>query len=174
MRPADFPWDRYAYAEAVTYFASGPAARGGDPARALPTSSGRAAPARKSARAEERVLVNQAMSTKRAAEGWIARAEGREDEATPEHGGDLEATTEKNPVTPGSIVPAREILGDLLLSSNQPDKALEAYERSLKDSPNRLNGLSGAARAAQLAGDRSKAHAYYVQVAKLLDATRTR
>ena len=80
---------------------------------------------------------------------------------------DLEDSTEKSPVTPGSILPAREMLGDLLLETNQPQKALDAYERSLKDSPNRLNGLSGAARAAQLSGHREKARDYYVPVAKL-------
>lgn len=48
--------------------------------------------------------------------------------------------------------------------------ALAAYERSLKDSPNRLNGLSGAAHAAQLAGDRQKAREYYVKVASLFSA----
>ena len=41
---------------------------------------------------------------------------------------------------------------------------------SLKDSPNRLNGLSGAAHAAQLAGDRQKARDYYLQIAKLLES----
>ncbi|MGZ5476922.1 MAG: tetratricopeptide repeat protein, partial [Thermoanaerobaculia bacterium] len=99
--------------------------------------------------------------------------EGRNDEALTllRAAADLEDSTDKSPVTPGSILPAREMLGDLLLELNQPEKALEAYERSLKDSPNRLNGLSGAARAAQLAGDRTKARAYYVQVAKLFEGS---
>jgi tetratricopeptide (TPR) repeat protein len=77
---------------------------------------------------------------------------------------------DKSPVTPGSILPAREMLGDLLLELNRPEEALAAYERALKDSPNRLNGLSGAARAAQLSGHREKAHAYYVQITTLLGA----
>ena len=76
--------------------------------------------------------------------------------------------TDKSPVTPGAILPAREMLGDLLLELNQPQKALDSYERSLKDSPNRLNGLSGAARAAQSAGDVAKARGYYAQLARLL------
>ena len=80
---------------------------------------------------------------------------------------------DKSPVTPGSILSAREMLGDFLLATNRPQEALDAYERSLKDSPGRLNGLSGAAHAAQLAGDRDKARTYYMQVAKLL-ATNTR
>ena len=105
------------------------------------------------------------------AEGWIAHAEGRNDDAEASLAGaaDLEDSMDKSPVTPGPPVPAREMLGDFLLEMNRPQKALEAYERSLKDSPNRLNGLSGAARASQLAGDRDKARTYYLQVAKLIE-----
>jgi len=106
----------------------------------------------------------------RAAEGWIAHADGHSEEAEGalRAAADLEDSTEKSPVTPGAILPAREMLGDFLLETNQPLKALDAYERSLKDSPNRLNGVSGAARAAQLTGDREKARAYYDQVVRLL------
>ena len=69
----------------------------------------------------------------------------------------LEASTEKHPVTPGPIIPAPELLGDMLIELNQPEQALLQFETSLKDSPNRFNGLYGAARAAQLAGNRKKA-----------------
>lgn len=75
---------------------------------------------------------------------------------------------DKSPVTPGAIVPAREMLGELLLDMNRPGEALEAFERSLAESPNRLNALTGAARAAQLSGDRAKAAGYYGRVAGLL------
>jgi tetratricopeptide (TPR) repeat protein len=83
---------------------------------------------------------------------------------------ELEDSMDKSPVTPGSIAPAREMYGDLLLELNQPAKALDAYERSLQDAPNRLNGLSGAARAAQLSGNRDKAREYYLKVAQLLQS----
>jgi tetratricopeptide (TPR) repeat protein len=75
---------------------------------------------------------------------------------------------DKSPVTPGAIVPAREMLGELLLDLDRPQPALAAFERALKDSPNRLNALSGAARAAQLSGDRAKARDYYARVVELL------
>jgi hypothetical protein len=54
---------------------------------------------------------------------------------------------DKSPVTPGSIVPAREMYADLLLALNQPAKALEAYRAVLKDSPGRRNALAGVERA---------------------------
>ena len=75
---------------------------------------------------------------------------------------------DKSPVTPGAIVPVREMLAEMLLETNHPAEALSEYERSLTESPNRLNALTGAARAAQLAGDRTKAATYYGRVAGLL------
>jgi tetratricopeptide (TPR) repeat protein len=171
VRPADFPWDRYAYAKAITYFARAVgAARSGDPARAR-TDAGTLEELRQKLLDQKNTYwADQVDVERQAAEGWIAFAEGHPDEALRSLGSaaDLEDSMDKSPVTPGSILPAREMLGDLLLEMNQPAKALEAYERSLKDSPNRLNGLTGAARAAQLAGDRAKAHTYYKQVAALL------
>jgi tetratricopeptide (TPR) repeat protein len=171
VRPADFPWDRYAYAEAVTYFASGMGkARGGNPA-------GAHADIEKLKQLRQLLLdqknaywADQVQVQILGVDGWTANAEGRneESEAALRKAADLEDSMDKSPVTPGPILPAREMLADFLLATNRPQEALDAYERSLKDSPGRLNGLSGAARAAQLAGDREKARTYYVQVAKLL------
>ena len=81
---------------------------------------------------------------------------------------DLEDASDKHPVTPGSIVPARELLGDMLLEANQPAEALAEYEHSLNSVPNRFHGLAGAATAAERAGDAAKAKLYrekLVQVA---------
>ena len=80
---------------------------------------------------------------------------------------DLEDTTEKHPVTPGAILPAREMLADLLLELGQPAQALKEYEAVLRDSPNRFNGLYGAARSAELSGDSKKARAYYEKLVSL-------
>jgi len=171
VSPASFPWDRYAYAEAVTYFASGIGkARSGNPA-------GAHADVEQLKRLRQLLLdqknaywADQIQVQIDAVDGWTALAEGRADaaEAALRKAVDLEESMDKSPVTPGPILPAREMLGDFLLATNRPQEALDAYEHSLKDSPNRLNGLSGAAHAAQLAGDREKARTYYVQVAKLL------
>jgi tetratricopeptide (TPR) repeat protein len=171
VRPADFPWDRYAYAKAMTYFARAiGAARGGDPAQARQDVETLKQLRQKLLDQKNAYWADQVDVQRIASEAWIAQAEGRHDDALKLLGtaADLEDSMDKSPVTPGPITPAREMLGDLLLETNQPAKALEAYERSLKDSPNRLNGLSGAARAAQLAGDHAKARSYSEQVAKLL------
>lgn len=64
-----------------------------------------------------------------------------------------EASTEKNPVTPGEVLPARELYGDMLLATEDNAGALAEYQAALERSPNRLNSLFGAGRAAELAGD---------------------
>lgn len=80
---------------------------------------------------------------------------------------ELEDSTEKHPVTPGAIKPAREMLGELLLEQGQPALALIEFEASQKSEPNRLQGLYGAARAAELAGNQTKARDYYARLAAL-------
>ncbi len=66
-------------------------------------------------------------------------------------------------------IPAREMLADMLLELNQPEKALAEYETSMKIDPNRFNGLAGAARAAELAHQPAKASSYYAQLLKNCD-----
>lgn len=80
---------------------------------------------------------------------------------------DLEDSVDKHPVTPGAVMPAREMYGEMLILEGSPSEALQAYEASLKISPNRFNSLYGAGYAAELAGDREKAVKYYTQLVEL-------
>jgi len=100
---------------------------------------------------------------RRAAAAWAARAEGKTEEAFAlmRSAVELEASTEKHNITPGPIVTARELLGDMLLEAGQPAAAVEAYEASLRVAPNRFKSLHGVARAAERAGDRERAKTYY-------------
>lgn len=100
---------------------------------------------------------------------WLTYAEGKQEEAVKlmRAVAELDDMTEKHPVTPGSILPAREQLGELLLELKQPDKALVEFEISLRSAPNRFNGLLGAARAAKLASNERKARSYYQKLATL-------
>jgi hypothetical protein len=68
---------------------------------------------------------------------WIALSEGNPAEAIQLMTGaaELEESTEKHPVTPGPIIPAREQLGDLLLEAKDPSGALRAFEHSQRSSP---------------------------------------
>ncbi len=100
---------------------------------------------------------------------WIALAQGNQDEALAlmQQAVDLEAATEKHPVTPGPLKPAQELLGEMLLELGDPTIALQAFEASQQTEPNRFMGLYGAAHAAELAGDLEKARTFYEQLVAL-------
>jgi Tfp pilus assembly protein PilF len=67
----------------------------------------------------------------------------------------------------------RELLGELLLEVNEPAAALEEFEASLQRVPNRFRSFAGAARAAELAGDREKANVFYAKLVALADQADT-
>ncbi len=100
------------------------------------------------------------------ASGWTAFANGQKDEALRlmRASAELEDRTDKHPVTPGPVLPAREQLGDLLVELNRPDEALAEYKTSLTTSPNRFNSILGAARSAELAGKSAEARELYSQL----------
>jgi tetratricopeptide (TPR) repeat protein len=146
-----FPWAQYRWAEAITHFA-----------RAMGAArSGKVAEAKKALAELEKIhaglrlqpgaydWAGQVEIQRLAAAGWIARAEKRDDEAVAllRSAADLEDSTDKHPVTPGPVLPAREQLGDLLLELSRPREALAAYEVSNRTAPNRRNGVAGAERA---------------------------
>jgi tetratricopeptide (TPR) repeat protein len=97
------------------------------------------------------------------ASAWLAHAEGNQEKALSlmKSAADREDATQKLPVTPGAILPERELYADLLLVLGQSSKAVSEYETALKNSPNRFNELYGAAKAAIAAGNPSKATLYY-------------
>jgi len=105
------------------------------------------------------------------AAAWVAHASGKNDEALRimRAAADLDDATEKNPVTPGPVLPAREQLGELLLDLGRPAEALKEYEASLQRAPRRLAGLYGAAQSAKLAGDAKKTGRYFAELAKITD-----
>jgi tetratricopeptide (TPR) repeat protein len=86
------------------------------------------------------------------ARAWATYAEGKNDDALElmRAAADEEDAVEKQPVTPGAILPTREQLGDLLLELNQPADALKEFERVLVMTPQRRNALAGASRAREL------------------------
>jgi tetratricopeptide (TPR) repeat protein len=103
------------------------------------------------------------------ARAWISMGEQRNEDAIElmKLAADLESKTEKHPVTPGEVLPAMELLGDMHLLNGTYKEALLAYEESLKRSPGRFNSLFGAGRAAQLAGDETLAANYLKKLMSL-------
>ena len=80
---------------------------------------------------------------------------------------EADEASDKHPVTPGNVVPSRELLGEMLLGLGQPEQALTEFERSLKRDPNRFRGIYGAARAAEAAGNAELSREYYAKLQTL-------
>jgi tetratricopeptide (TPR) repeat protein len=161
---------RLLYPEAITYFARAlGAAHTGDRAGARSSVEHLQSLQTALAEAQQSYWAEQVEVQRRAAAAWLAHAEGNHDEALTlmTSAADLEDSTDKHPVTPGPIRPARELLGELLLDLQQPARALQAFATSQRSDPNRFNGLYGAARAAEQAGDRETASTYYAQLVTL-------
>jgi hypothetical protein len=89
-----------------------------------------------------------------AASGWLAVADGGRDEGLRRlrAAADLEDALGKHPVSPGSVLPVRELLGQALMEADRPAEALAAFETSLRLNPGRRAADQGAARAAEKAG----------------------
>lgn len=94
---------------------------------------------------------------------WVAYAQGNRVGALTlmRAAADLEDTSEKAAVSPGRLVPARELLGDMLFESGLPSEALAEYEQSHKHDPYRYRTLYGAGQSAAQAGNRDKARHYF-------------
>ena len=104
-----------------------------------------------------------------AAAGWIAHAKGDAAQGATlmRAAADLEDRNEKHIVTPGRVLPARELLGEMLLEQKQPAEALKAFEASQVREPNRFRNYAGSAKAAEMMGDQAKAREYYAKLAEL-------
>lgn len=109
----------------------------------------------------------------KAGEAWIKLKEGEEDKAIKlmTEAADMEDATAKHPVTPGEIVPARELLADMYLETGDFANALTAYEADLQRHPNRFNGLYGAGLALEKSGNREGPNRYYAQLAAMTNAS---
>ena len=120
---------------------------------------------------QETYWAGQVEIQRREAAGILASAQGKKDEALGllRSAADIEDASEKHPVTPGPVKPARELLGEFLLTLDKPADALVAFESTLQRSPNRFNALYGAATAAQTAGQREKARHYFQALVAVSD-----
>jgi len=103
------------------------------------------------------------------AQAWTEQATGNRDEALKlmRAAADLEDSSEKHVAMENRLYPMRELLADMLMAQNQPKAALTEYEASMKNSPMRLRGFYGAAKAADAVGDTKKARDYFDKLARL-------
>jgi hypothetical protein len=161
---------KFAHVNAITHFARAiGSARSGDPAAAHVEIARLVELRDQLTAAKSGYWAEQVDIQRLCAAAWAALADGRADDALAlmRAAADKESTTEKASISPGPILPARELLGDMLLALSQPGEALKEYEASQQREPNRFRGWYGAATAADKAGDVTKARTYYGKLALL-------
>ncbi len=173
LSPAELAWDKFPQAEAILVFARAlGAARINDVAAARKDAARLHSLKEAMITAKIGYWASQADLQIKTVNAWVAFAENRHEEAVQlmRAAAELEEASDKHPVTPGNIVPSRELLAEMLIALNQPGQALSEFERSLKRDPNRFRAIYGAARAADAAGNRTAATDYYVQLQALTAA----
>ncbi|MBC8234490.1 hypothetical protein H8E77_33490 [bacterium] len=165
-----FPWAKYPWFESITYFARGlGATRSGDTAAAQKAIETLDTFYEHAVNAGQDYWSVQVDAQRKTLAAWLAFSEGKKEQALRimREAAVLEDSVDKHPVTPGAVLPARELLGDMLVLLDKPNEAIDAYEASLEISPNRFNSLYGAGHAAELAGDGPKAKSYYSKLVQL-------
>ena len=166
LKPQSSKWP---YADAMTHFARAVgAARSGD-AGAAQEDVAQLAKLRDALAGKDAYWSEQVEIQRLAAQAWIELAQGRRETALSlaRQSADRQDAAEKAAVTPGHLAPSREMLGEMLLELNQPAQALNEFEASAVDNPNRFRGTYGAALAAARAGDKKRARAHYAKLLEL-------
>jgi hypothetical protein len=164
-RPANTP-----HTEAITHFARAlGAARSGNPAAATADIARLAELRDKLKSMQDAYWTEQVDIQRRVALAWQTFAQGQKTEALEQMkaAADAEDATDKSAVSPGPLAPARELYGFMLFEAGNHKDALAAFEATMKKEPNRFRSTYGAARSAELAGDKAKAATYYKQLLEI-------
>ena len=165
LRETPFP-----YADAMTLFARGLGeGRLGEAAAANGTATALQKIQERLLNANEPYWARQVEIQQRAITAWAAFAAGKKQAALQQmkSAAELEDATEKSAVTPGPLAPARELLAEMLLQTNEPRQALEQFEATLKKEPRRFRSLYGAAHAAQLSGNHDSSQRYFRELLRI-------
>jgi tetratricopeptide (TPR) repeat protein len=165
VKPSKFP-----HVMAVTHFARAVgAARSGNPAAAKVDAAKLAEIRDKLREAKNNYWAGQVDVQEQEASAWILYADGKYDNALKAMSAavDAEDKTEKAPVTPGPLAPARELYGFMLLERGMAKEALASFEATMAKEPSRFNGYVGVAMAARALGDTTKAKAAYEKMVAL-------
>ncbi|CAN7588245.1 hypothetical protein LJR175_004339 [Variovorax sp. LjRoot175] len=167
-----YPWQKYPQAEAVNAFARGVGAAMLKDSARVQVEFKRLQQLRDAATALKIAYwADQIDIQSEVVRGLATLVDGGADEGLDilRKAATREDATEKHVVTPGPIVPAREVLANALLDLNKPADALRGYETVLKREPNRLRATLGAARSAERLGDAAKARSHYTKVLELTE-----
>jgi tetratricopeptide (TPR) repeat protein len=168
---ASVDWDRYPWPEALSWFARGlGAAQTGDLEEAVRAEERMRALRDQAAEAGERGFATYIEIDRIVLASRIAHARGKSEGAVAlaRTAVEWEEGIQKHPVSPGSLLPANEALGDLLMELGRPAEALAAYEASLEAWPRRFQTLVGAARASRAIGEDGKARGFYARLLEVI------
>jgi tetratricopeptide (TPR) repeat protein len=168
-----FPWERFPWAEAmISYTRALGAAHTGDVDGAETEIAKLRSLKEKLDQAKDDYWAKQVEVQRLAASGILAHAKGNDKQAIElvRAAADLDGTMDKHPATPAEVLPARELLADLLLELNDPAAALKEYEQSASTERNRFRSILGIARAAKQTGDTSRAREAYGKLVTLASA----
>jgi tetratricopeptide (TPR) repeat protein len=164
------PLDRFPWAQAMIAFGRAlGAAQTGDAAGAQGEIAKLQALKDQLIQAKDTYWANQVEVERLGAAGVLAYKQGDNEKAVElvRAAADLDATMDKHPATPAEVLPARELLADLLLQMGDPKGALTEYELSLRSEPNRFRSLLGKARAAKQAGELAASREAYQKLVAL-------
>jgi tetratricopeptide (TPR) repeat protein len=165
VKPSKFP-----HAMAITYFARALGAARSGKTEAAKVDTAKLAEMRDRLReAKNSYWADQVDVQQQVTTAWVLYADGKPDEALKVMSAavDAEDNTEKAPVTPGPLAPARELYGFMLLDRGMAKEALAVFEATMAKEPNRFNGYVGAAMAARAMGDAAKAKETYGKLVTL-------
>jgi hypothetical protein len=173
--PQTLPWEKYPAVEAISHFARALGAARSGRGEAARQSLATLATLRDRAAETNAYWGTQVEIQRLSAAAWLTFAEGKRTEAlaTMRQAADLEASTEKHSVTPGEVLPARELLADMLLEAHDYAAARKEYAATLERSPNRFNSVWGIARSAELARDEAAATGFYRKLLGLSVSSKT-
>src|SRR5713226_763200 len=163
---------KFAFVDAMTHFARAMgAARSGQPEAAKADIAKLAELRDRLTQEKNAYWAEQVDIQRQVAFAWLLYAEGKYDDARKamSAAADAEDKTDKHPVTPGVPLPARELLGTMLLERGMPKEALVAFEATLKKEPNRRGATLGAGAAAEKSGDSEKARQHYAAAVALTE-----
>ncbi len=167
LTPAELAWHKFPQSEAILVFARGlGAARIGELDAARRDVERLEALKATLTATKNAYWAGQTDFQIQTVNAWIALAEKRNELAVQlmRAAAEAEEASDKHPVTPGNVVPSRELLGEMHLALGQPAQALLEFERSLVRDPNRFRGIHGAARAAEASGNAGAAAKYYLKL----------
>lgn len=171
LHPLNYPWEKFSWQRSIHHFARmlGSIHTGDLNSASKELNILRSMHEQLSKEKEKSKEMLQVDIQVKTGEAWLLWKQGKGEQALAlmTRVAEMEDSMEKHPVTPGEVIPARELLAEMLMEMNKPEKALEAFEQDLQTHANRFNALYGAGMAAQNSGNREKALYYFNKLVEI-------